>query len=257
MDLELLYVGFALDGDKGRVRALRDNSDPLTLGVLLGQICQQARDLLDILRGMPLVLRPAERLGLVADDVVPVGCRLRELVLEELRQEGRADAEGKDLVLGRGLLGQGQDGGHADREMVTPYIVDLGFFDQIPDPGLLQVRELVLVRGRQVRAHAPIMACDDDATPARRYVVDGQILRLQARLVARRPQDVGVFVLAHRADVEHRVGAQHVLRAPRRVLRRSPGDLHSLVVLEKVFVQAHVFGFVGQDGVVGLEAVFF
>ncbi len=39
-------------------------------------------------------------------------------------------------------------------------------------------------------------------------------------------------------------------------MRRTAGDELRVMVLKQVFVEAHVFIF-GEDGVVGLEAVFF
>lgn len=45
------------------------------------------------------------------------------------------------------------------------------------------------------------------------------------------------------------------LSAASRVLGRAAGDQLRVVVLQEVLVEVHVLGF-GQDGVVGLEAVF-
>ena len=99
------------------------------------------------------------------------------------------------------------------------------------------------------------MARDDDPAPARRLVVHSQVLGVQAGLVARGAQDVGVLVTADGADVEDAVGGEDVLGASGRVLGGAAGDLDGLVVREEVFVEGHV-GLRGEDCVVGLEAIF-
>lgn len=63
------------------------------------------------------------------------------------------------------------------------------------------------------------------------------------------------MVVADAADVEDRRGREDVLGAASGVLGRAAGDELRVVVLDQVFVEAHVF-FLGEDGVVGLEAVF-
>ena len=40
------------------------------------------------------------------------------------------------------------------------------------------------------------------------------------------------------------------------ILSGAAGNLDRLVVLEKILVEGHVLGFVSEDGVVSLEAVF-
>lgn len=50
--------------------------------------------------------------------------------------------------------------------MVSAHVVDARLFDELPHVRLLQVLELVVVRGRQVGAHAPVVARDDDAASA-------------------------------------------------------------------------------------------
>jgi len=45
------------------------------------------------------------------------------------------------------------------------------------------------------------------------------------------------------------------LSPSRRILRRPTRDEFGVVVLQQVFVEAHVF-FLGQDGVVGFHAIF-
>ena len=74
------------------------------------------------------------------------------------------------------------------------------------------MRELVLVRGRQVRAHGAVVAGDDDAAAARRLVGRYEVFRAHACFFVLRPQRRGVFVRAHAPDVERAVWREDVLR---------------------------------------------
>lgn len=69
-------------------------------------------------------------------------------------------------------------------------------------------------------------------------------------------QDVGVLIFAHAADVDGRFGREDVLGAPCGILGGAAGEEDGGAVVEEVFVDAEMF-FFGEDGVVGLEAVFF
>lgn len=73
--------------------------------------------------------------------------------------------------------------------------------------------ELILIRGRQMRAHAAVVACDDDAAAAGGLGVIDAIGGAQAGGAAGRGEDVGVFVTADAADVEDGVGGEDVLRS--------------------------------------------
>lgn len=95
--------------------------------------------------------------------------------------------------------------------MVAPDVIDAGPFHGVPDARRLQVLELVLVGGRQVRAHAAVVARDDDAAPAGGLRVVDAVFGPQAGLPACRRQDVGVFVAPHAADVEDGGGREDVL----------------------------------------------
>ena len=166
MHLEIPLALLPLHCHNGRVGALRDDDRPLALPVLLGQIGQVARDLGDILGAQRMGVGVAPRLGLVPDEKIPIRRRFVKLVLEELRDEGRAEAQHEDAVLGRGLLGERQDGGHANSQMVAADEIDRGLLYERPDFGGLQMLNFVLVGGSKVRAHAAVMASDDDAAAA-------------------------------------------------------------------------------------------
>lgn len=97
VDGEGLDVVLALDGDNGRLGALSDDGDTLALLVLLGEVGKVLSDGGDV-SGLEVVrLGVGGGLGLVADDVVPVGSGLVELVLEELGNEGCVEGESEGL----------------------------------------------------------------------------------------------------------------------------------------------------------------
>ena len=50
--------------------------------------------------------------------------------------------------------------------MVTTDVVDFGLLHEGPDVGRFQVRDFVVVCGREMRAHAAVLAGDDDAAAA-------------------------------------------------------------------------------------------
>lgn len=109
----LLDLVLALDGDKGWLSAVGDDSDTLSLLVLLGQVGHKLSDFLEVLRRMTLRLGPGLGFSLVADDVVPVRSAGVERLLEELSDEGGGKREDEDLVLCGGLLGELHDGRRA------------------------------------------------------------------------------------------------------------------------------------------------
>ena len=140
--------------------------------------------------------------------------------------------------------------------MVAADVVELGSLHQRPDRRGFQVRELVVVGRGQMGAHGAVLARDDHAAAAGGGVFGrAEILGAQAGGVACVGEERGVVVVADAADVEDRGGREDVLGAASGVLGRAAGDELRVVVLDQVFVEAHVF-FLGEDGVVGLEAVF-
>ena len=97
VDGESLDVVLALDGDDGRLGALSDDGNTLALLVLLGKVGEVLSDGGDV-GGLEVVrLGVGGSLGLVADDVVPVGSGLVELLLEELGNERCVQGDGEGL----------------------------------------------------------------------------------------------------------------------------------------------------------------
>ena len=116
-----------------------------------------------------------------------------------------------DLVLRGSLLGERQYSRNANRQMVTTDIVNLSLLDQRPDLGLLQVLNLVLIRGSQMRAHAAVVTGDDDTALARGLGLIYTVLGMHTGLLACLLENVGVLVATNAADVEHRVFGEDVL----------------------------------------------
>lgn len=139
-------------------------------------------------------------------------------------------------------------------EVVTTDIVDLGALDEAPDLGLLQVVQAVVVGGAQVGAETPVVAGDDDAAAAGGLGGLDAVLDAEAGLLDGVLEDGGVLVVADAAEVDDAVVGQDVLGAAGGVLGGAAGDELGLEVVQQVLVEGLVL-VLGQDGVVGLEAV--
>jgi hypothetical protein len=87
VDGERLDLILALDGNNGGLGTLGDDGNTLALLVLLGKVGEVLGDGGNV-GGLEVVrLGVGGGLGLVTDDVVPVGSGLVELLLEELGNE--------------------------------------------------------------------------------------------------------------------------------------------------------------------------
>lgn len=138
--------------------------------------------------------------------------------------------------------------------MVTADIVDVGTLNKAPDLGLLQVVEVVVVRGAQVGAETPVVAGDDDTAAAGGLGGLDAVLDAEAGLLDGVLEDGGVLVVADAAEVDDAVVREDVLGAAGGVLGGAAGDELGLEVVQQVLVDALVL-VLGQDGVVGLEVV--
>lgn len=214
----------ALDRHEGRIRSLRNHHGPLPLLIFLGQIGNMPCNLADVLRAQRMGVGVRSGLGLVADQVVPVRGRLIERVLEELRDEGGAEAQGEHLVVGGGFFGQRQDGRHAHGQMVTADEIKRGLLNERPDVGRLEMIDFVLVGGSQVRAHATVVTGDDDAAAAGGDIGVHTIFHAEAGFLAGGAEDIGIFVGTDTADVEDGLGWEDVL------LRRKKGGVRGSVM---------------------------
>ena len=114
------------------------------------------------------------------------------------------------LVLLGSLLGQSQDGGHADSEVVATNEVCLALLDDVPV--LLEVVKLVAVGGSEVGAQAAVVASDDNTAAASGLGLIDTVADLEASLLGGIGEDVGVLVLANTAEVDDGLGRENVLR---------------------------------------------
>lgn len=114
VDGELLDALLALDGNESGLSALGDDGNTLALAVLLGEVGKVGDDILGLLGSQVVRLSVRGSLGLVADDVVPVGGAGVNNFLEELRNERSRERKDKDLVVLGSLLSKLHDGRGAD-----------------------------------------------------------------------------------------------------------------------------------------------
>lgn len=117
------------------------------------------------------------------------------------------------LVLSGSLFTKGEDGGHADSQVVTTDIVDLGLLDQRPDLGLLEVLNLVLIGSSKVGAHAAVVASDDNTTFTGGLGLIDTVLGVDTSLLASLLEHVTILILTDTAYVDNGLLRKHVLGA--------------------------------------------
>lgn len=214
MDGELLDQSFTVgraNGNDGGLKTLGYDHSTGTLSVLLGQLSQLLRNLNDVLGTQVVASRVGAGLGLVAAGVVGVRQNAVQLLLEKLGDEGRREVEHEDLVLGGSFLGEGQNGGNTDSQVVATDVVDLSLLNERPDMGLLQVLNLVLVGSGEVSAHAAVVTGDDDTALAGGLHIVDTVLGVDTSLLAGLLQDLAILVLTDAADVDNGVVREQVL----------------------------------------------
>lgn len=138
--------------------------------------------------------------------------------------------------------------------MVATDIDDLGALGERPDLGLLQVLQVIVVRGIERGAQRPVVAGDDNTAPPSGHLGVNAVLDTEADVADSIVQNGGVLVVADTTDVDNAVGGEHVLGAAGRVLGRAASDQLGVIVVQEVLVEGEV-RVLGEDGVVGLEVV--
>lgn len=93
-----LGITLALDGNDGRIGALGDDGNTLTLFVLLGQVGQMLGNGGNVVSVELVRVSVRHSLRLVSDHIIPVWCGLVERLLEELRDERRRERQDKRLL---------------------------------------------------------------------------------------------------------------------------------------------------------------
>lgn len=138
--------------------------------------------------------------------------------------------------------------------MVTANVVGLGVLDEGPDGGRLQVLEVVVVGGTEIRDHGAVAGGHNNGAAAGGLLLVDTVLDTQTGLGGGLVQDVGVLVLADTAEEDDAVSGQDVLGTTGGVLGSTAGGQGGIAVVEEVLVDTEVLG-LGKDGVVGLDLV--
>lgn len=106
------------------------------------------------------------------------------------------------LILRRRLLRERQYSWDANRQVISAHIEELRVLHELPDLGLFQMIQLILVRRRKIRAERTVMPGDNDAAAAGRSLFVIAVCGLYARLRTNFFQMLAVFVAANAADVD-------------------------------------------------------
>jgi len=138
--------------------------------------------------------------------------------------------------------------------VVAANVVNLGVLDKRPDLRLLEVLKVIVVSSAQLGAHAAVVAGDDNAATACLHLGVDTVLDTQAGLLDGVVEDGGILVVTDTTEVDHAVGRKDILGSTSRVLRGTASDQLGIVVVEQVLKDALVL-LLGQDGVIGLEAI--
>lgn len=115
--------------------------------------------------------------------------------------------------------------------MVRANVEELCCLSQLPHVRLLQMLQLVLVRGRQVGAHAPIVPGNNDTASSCRLGVVNAVFGMDAGFGAGFAQRVAVLVAPDATNVRDGVRRQHVRGPSGGVLRSAASDHFGVMVL--------------------------
>lgn len=78
------------------------------------------------------------------------------------------------------MLGQGKNGWNAYGQVKTTNVEDLCFLYQLPDLGRLEMFEFVVVGGREIRNHRPVMSSNNYTTAPSRVILINPVLSADA-----------------------------------------------------------------------------
>ena len=274
MNGELSDGVFTLNGDKSRLSALGDDGNSLALGVLLGQVGKGLCDILGLLAGKVVRLGVGSGLGLVSDDVVPVGSAGINGVLEELGNEGGGEGQDKRLVVLSGLLSQLHDGRRADYVVILAHfridgfcnvhlltgkveatdVVELGVLDELADLGLLQMVDIIVVGSTEVSAETSVVASNDNTTSTSLLLGVDSVLDTKASSLDGIVKDGRVLVVTSTTKVDDAVGREDVLGTSGSVLGGTTSDELGVVVVQEVLIERDVL-LLSEDSVIGLEVI--
>lgn len=213
-------------------------------------------------------------LGLVTNDVVPVGGAGINNLLEELGNERGGKGQNEGFVVLSGLLSKLHDGRRADCDEVLAHIlyrvsrkiesltseveatnvVDLSILNELPDLGLLQVVDIVVVGGTEISAQASVVASNDNTASASLLLGVDSVLNTETSSLDGIVEDGRVLIVTSTTEVDNAVGRENVLGASGRVLGSTTGNELGVVVVQEVLIEGDML-LLGEDSIVGLEAI--
>lgn len=117
------------------------------------------------------------------------------------------------LVLSRSLLTKSSDGGHADSQVVSTDVVNLGLFNQRPDLWLLQVLNLVFIGGSKVSAHAAVVTSDDNTTLAGGLGFIDTVFSVYTGFLTGLLEDITVLVFTDTTDIDNGLLREQILES--------------------------------------------
>lgn len=243
-------------GNDSRLSTLGNNGETGTLGVLLGQVGEVLGNGSNVGLSDPQVVRLgiSGSLGLVADHVVPVLGGLVKGFFEELGNERGGKVDNEDLVVGGSLLPKGEDGIGANGEVVTTNVVELSTLDELPDVLSLQVLQVVMVGGTEIRAQASVVAGNDHTASTGGDLGVDSVLDSKTNLLDGITEGGGVLVVTDTTKVHDAVLGQDVLSTAGGVLSGTTSNQLGIVVVQQVLVKRSVL-LLGKDGIIVLETV--
>lgn len=139
-------------------------------------------------------------------------------------------------------------------EVETTDIEDLGVLDELPDLGLLQVIDIVVVGSTEVGAETSVVASDDNTTSSGLLLGVDSVLDTEASSLDGIVKNGGVLVVTGTTEVDDAVGREDVLSTSGGVLSSTTSDELGVVVVQKVLVERDVL-LLSEDSVVGLEVI--
>jgi hypothetical protein len=136
----------------------------------------------------------------------------------------------------------------------TTNVVDLSVLNELPNLGLLQVVEVVVVGSTEVSAQASVVTSDDGTATASLLLRVDTVLDSKASSLDSVVKNGRVLVVTSTTDVDDTVGRKDVLGTSSTVLSSTASNELGIVVVEKVLVERDVL-LLGEDSIIRLETI--
>lgn len=194
------------------------------------------------------------RLGLVANNNVPVGSGGIERLLEKLTDKRRAQTKDKSLILLRSLATQRHDSVWAHSQVIATNKVKLCLLNQFPDIRTLEVCQIVLVGGAQLCAHRAVVTGNDHTATTGGFRLIDTVLDAETSLGSRLAQRLGIGIVADAAKVDDGIRREKVAGSASSVLGAAASNQRRRVIVEQIIIDREML-LLGEDCIVGLEGV--